>query len=109
MAEEIEVNLDPDLMTKLHTFPIVSLKVQAAATAIGNQARATAPVDSGQYRDGIVIEKSRNYEKTGVWVVHATDEKSSWVEFGTTTEEPHFTMRNAVTAVGLSFRKGKGA
>ena len=107
MAGDVQINLDPGLEKKLHQFPIVTSKVQAAAVLIQAQAKADAPVDTGAYRDGIVVEKSRNFAKSGAYIVKATDPKSSWVEFGNKTHQALYVIRNAVLAAGFRLRGKK--
>lgn len=62
----------------LSTSAGVEAVVTAAAERVAAKARATAPVDTGAYRDGIVVKKKR--QKRIVAVVTATDEKSMIVE-----------------------------
>lgn len=101
MADE-SVELDPQLEKKLHTFPAVTAGSRLTAVAIADAARASAPVQSGAYAAGIVVDPP---SPKGVARVHATDPKSSWVEFGTSTQEGHFTIRTAAESLGLKFVK----
>jgi HK97 gp10 family phage protein len=103
MEEITSFILNPQLEKELHKFPAVSTNVDEAAQAIASRARDMAPVETGAYRDGIVVQKSNG---KGVARVAATDQKSSWIEFGTSTEPAQFVMRQAVESLGLSFKKG---
>lgn len=58
--------------------PVVESAVMRAAEEVAAQARATAPVDSGEYRAGIVVTKK--YQKRVVGLVQATDPVSMIVE-----------------------------
>jgi Bacteriophage HK97-gp10, putative tail-component len=102
MEEQISFTPNPLLDKELHKFPAVSTNVDEAAEAIAARAREMAPVVTGRYRDGIVVNKANG---KGVARVAATDQKSSWVEFGTATEPPQFVMRQAVESLGYQFKK----
>jgi HK97 gp10 family phage protein len=97
--------LNPNLRDELHSFPAVQTSVKQAAEAIAATARANAPVETGRYRDGIVVNRAQT--KGGVWRVAATDQKSSWIEFGNGKQEPQFVLRTAVESLGLKFKKGR--
>lgn len=58
------------------------------AEKVANYARSIAPVDSGDYRDGI---KVRRYGRTGVGVVFTADH-SHLVEYGT-VDTPAYAVR----------------
>ena len=104
MSEEITgIVINDNLMSQMHDFPAVQASCQATAEAIANRARELAPVETGAYRDGIVVNRAQT--KGGVWRVAATDGKSSWIEFGNSRQAPQFVMRSAVESLGLSFKK----
>lgn len=104
--DDIDVNIVQDLEGKLHKFSVVEAKSLEIAEAIASRARDLAPVDSGAYRDGIVVDKPNS---KGVARVVATDQKSSWVEFGNRdgSQPAQFVMRSAVESLGLKFKKGR--
>lgn len=52
--------------------------VMAAAQKVASTARSTAPVDSGDYRDGIKVELK--YQRRAVALVVGTDPKTMLVE-----------------------------
>lgn len=106
MANEeiIKFTPNPELEKLLHTHPSVSEATDAAAEAIAERARELAPVDSGAYRDSIVAQKP---SPKGVARVAATDPKAAWIEFGNSHEPARFVLRNAVSGLGLKFKKGK--
>jgi len=106
MADDVKIELDANLEQELHEFPVVTAKAEEVANDIANEARLFAPVETGRYRDGIVVEKS-NKSKSGVYVVRATDQKSSWIEFGNEKQPAQFPLRRAVEALGYKFKKGK--
>jgi hypothetical protein len=57
----------------------------AVARQAADYARSIAPVDDGDYRDGIRVGRRGN---RGV-VVEFSDYKSHWVEYGTEDMPPH--------------------
>ena len=99
----IREGLDADvlnLVAKGDTALVMAEKVAALAKAI-------APVETGRYRDGIKAEKT----ELGARVI-ATDQKSTWIEFGipSRNHEGQFVLRRAAEAVGLKFvRRNNGS
>ncbi len=65
------------------------------AGQIAESARASAPVETGKFRDSINVEQSGDE----VAVVD-TDEAAGWIEFGTSTHAPHGTLVNAARQFG---------
>lgn len=63
---------------KLLSSAEVGAVVMAATEGVADEARATAPVDSGDYRDG--IRTAKKYQKRVVGLVQATDPKSMIIE-----------------------------
>ena len=105
MSDEITFTPNPNLETDLHSFPSIVASTDEVAEAIAQRARDLAPVETGRYRDGIIAQKA---SPKGVARVAATDQKSSWIEFGNGSGFPaHFVMRNAVESLGLEFKKGR--
>ena len=74
------------------------------AEKVRDLAKAIAPVVTGRYRDGIKAEKTT----LGARVI-ATDNKSTWIEFGipSRNHEAQFVLRRAAEAVGLKFVRRK--
>jgi len=107
MEEITGLELNSNLMNDLHQFPVVVTGAQDAAEQIAERAREMAPVDTGNYRDGIRAERS-NKQTSGVWRVVATDQKSSWVEFGTFKDPGQFVLRQAAESLGFKFVKKRG-
>ena len=105
MREQESVDLDPDLDAKVNKMIAEGGAPLEVAEKIAAAARANAPVLSGAYRDGISAAKTPH----GARVV-ASDEKSSWVEFGIPSQgQPAtFNLRRAVDATGYKFKKGHG-
>lgn len=105
MREQESVEIDPGLDAKVAEMVAKGEKSMEIAKAIAAAARADAPVVSGLYRDGISAEKTPH----GARVV-ASDNKSSWVEFGIPShnQPPQFILRRAVDSLGLKFVKGHG-
>lgn len=108
MADDVQVVLVPKLEQVLHKMPEVSTNTKDLAEAIATQARSTAPVLTGSYRDQIRVEKS-NKSNSGIWRVFSGSKKSAWIEFGIPNQgRPGlFVLRNAAQAVGAKFIKGK--
>ena len=63
---------------ELSTSAPVTALVVGAAEQIAEPARKSAPVDTGDYRDGIVVRTKR--QKRAVALVVATDRKSLIIE-----------------------------
>lgn len=106
MSADVSVELNANLMNELHSHPAVTVSSRAAAVAIAARAREIAPVETGRYRDGIIVDPPNN--KSGVARVHATDPKSSWVEYGNGKQPPQFIIRIAAESLGYRFIKKKG-
>ena len=104
MDDDAKVTLDPDLNAAVALLVGKMGVAVPIAEKIAEAARALAPVDQGNYRDGIKVQAT----KTGARVF-ASDQKSSWVEFGIPShnQPPQFVLRRAVDAVGLKFSKRK--
>lgn len=62
----------------LNSDPVVKIAV-GVAEAVAGTARATAPVDTGEYRDGIGVEINRRGKRTVATVV-SRDPKSMIIE-----------------------------
>jgi hypothetical protein len=105
MREQESVDLDPDLDAKLADMIAKGDKPLEIAEMIASAARADAPVVEGLYRDGISAKKTPH----GARVI-ASDNKSSWIEFGIPSRNvpPQFILRRAVDSLGLKFSKRKG-
>lgn len=103
MAEEIEkIEIKSNLNQELKKFPFVTSKTEGIVMAIAERAREMAPVESGAYRDGIQINRVND---KGVARVVATDQKSSWIEFGNVHQPGYFVIRSAAESLGLTFSK----
>jgi hypothetical protein len=63
---------------------VIAYKLAVAKQGV-DYAKSIAPVDDGDYRDGIRIGRSGN---KGV-EIEFSDYKSHWVEFGTEDQEPN--------------------
>lgn len=106
MSEDAVISLDPHLQEKLHTFPTVSTNTQKAAEQIAEMAKDLSMEHylTGRYREGIIVNKP-TLESRGVARVLATDQKSSWMEFGNYQHPGYMILRNAVELCGYSFKK----
>lgn len=88
-----------------HSLLLTGLMAMAAKT-IADKATELAPVDDGEFRDGItsttVVEGGRVKGRA-----MATDWRSGWIEFGTSRTPAHATFRRACDALGLKLRGGR--
>jgi len=105
MREQESVDIDPDLDEKVKDMIAKGDKPIEIAEKIAAAARADAPVVTGAYAAGISAQKTPH----GARVV-ASDQKSSWIEFGIPSQNipPQFVLRRAVDSLGLKFSKRKG-
>ena len=108
--EQESINLDLDLDDKVNKMIAEGDKPLEVAEKIAAAARANAPVgnpatdpNSGKYAAGISAMRTPH----GARVV-ASDNKSSWVEFGIPSQNQpaQFNLRRAVDATGYKFKKG---
>jgi hypothetical protein len=102
MRSQESILLHPNLDSDLADFIARGDTSLQIAEKIAEVARATAPVETGRYRDGITAEKTSR----GARVI-ASDNKSSWIEFGIPShnQPAQFILRRAVDACGLKFEK----
>ena len=102
MADDFKVEINGDIDDKVRKLPEVRASAKEAVDKIAGIARDTAPVESGDYRAGIVTQQTRNG-----WRVFAMDPKSAWVEFGVPShnQPPQFILRRAAEAAGYRFKK----
>ena len=72
------------------------------AEKLASLARNLAPVDTGAYRDGIIAQKTELGAR-----VYASDNKSSWIEFGRPKHNvpAQFILRRCADIMGLKFMK----
>ena len=102
------ITLDLDAIRKLEKHEKIESAAEEVCNAIAARARETAPVDSGAYRDSIVVQKS-NRPNSGIYRVYSSDPKASWIEFGNGAGfQATFNIRNAAEALGLKFEKKGG-
>jgi hypothetical protein len=82
--------------------PVVMVSAHDAAEKIAQVARDTAPVLTGAYQAGIVVQDTKGGAR-----VFASDYKSAWVEFGIPSrgQAAHFTLRRAAEVAGYTFKK----
>lgn len=101
---ETTVEIIPDIEEQVVHLVAQGDAPSEAAQKIADNARANAPVLSGAYAAGIIVQKT----KRGARVV-ATDPKSAWEEFGVPTlgQPARFVLRRAAEASGLKFKKNR--
>lgn len=100
--DEIRFEPAPDIDEKVGGLDIVGSSAMDIATHIAEVARETAPAESGEYVDGIVVQKTKHGAR-----VFASDFKSAWLEFGVPSRgiPARFILRRAVEAAGYAFKK----
>ena len=108
---DIRIDLDEEALWKVGETDEVQSATKSAADSIAARARTTAPVDTGAYRAGIVVERSSRQMKNGqsnAYVVLATDPKSAFIEFAHNNREGSWNLRTAAESLGLQFvKKGR--
>ncbi len=106
MAEDVTVDLVPDLDAKVAHLPEVLTSSKDVAEEVAKIARSTAPHgETGDYANSITVEKTKSGAR-----VFAADKKSAWIEFGVPgrNQPARWILRNAAIAAGLKFVKRKG-
>ena len=105
MAEDVVITLAPDLEERVAELVAKGEGAMEVANAVAEVAKSIAPVESGEYKDGITVQRT----KTGARVF-ASDYKSTWIEFGVPShnQPAHFVLRRAAESLGLKFKKTKG-
>jgi hypothetical protein len=100
----VEWDLDPKLNTNVGNSVAKSSAPIEIAEEIAERIRNLAPVDSGDYQDSIVTEKT----KVGARV-RSTEYYSTFIEFGAPSWNiaPQYVFRRAAESLGLSFRSKK--
>ncbi len=78
--------------------------VERAAEAAARNARAVAPVDEGDYRDGIEATVVDGPDGP-VGRVNAHHWTSHWIEWGSAHNSVHAPLRRGARAAGLSFEE----
>jgi hypothetical protein len=91
------VKFNEAFFQELSTSPAVTGLVMGVAEQIAADARSTAPVDTGAYRDGIRVELK--HQKRSVALVVAHDKKSMLIESKT---------GNLVRALQRAKKRGRG-
>ncbi len=85
--------IDPDVIAEyLETSEDILAGKMALAQEVVDYAQSIAPVDSGDYRDGIRV---RRYGKSGVGI-EFSDDASSFVEYGTEDTPEFAVMRRSI-------------
>jgi hypothetical protein len=69
--------------------------LEAIAQAIVDDARGSAPVETGEFRDSMAVSSAGNKV-----YAEAQDEKAIYVEYGTSDTPAHATMTNAARKFG---------
>jgi hypothetical protein len=72
--------------------PVVAADMEGRADAVLAEARRTAPVDTGEYRASLRMERIPG----GGWRVVADCDHGAVVEFGTRDQHAHRTLLNAL-------------
>lgn len=96
---------NPDIDEQVKGLDIIGANALDMANHIADVARSSAPVQSGAYVDGIVVQKTKSGAR-----VFASDHKSAWLEFGVPSRgiPARWILRRAVEAAGYKFKKRSG-
>lgn len=99
---DFHIDIDKDLDLRLKDNKALKAAALEAANKIADIARETAPVETGDYRDGIIVQATPRGAR-----VLASSNKSAWIEFGVpaNNEPAKFNLRNAAKAAGYDFEK----
>lgn len=102
MADDFKVDIDGDVDERVSGMVEVTDTAFEVATKVADIARSTAPVDSGDYAAGIIVQKHRSGAR-----VLAQDPNSAHVEFGVPgrNQPATWNLREAAEAAGLKFKK----
>lgn len=94
----VNIEIDETALQSLLTAPGVTRDMRARGRRVVQAAKATAPVDTGEYRESIHMEDGEDSE---VLVVASADH-SIYVELGTRVRghPAHHTLTNALDAAG---------
>ena len=105
MADDVTVDLVPDLDEKVGHLPEVKTASMETARKVAQIARENAPRETGAYADGILVQETKSGAR-----VFASDPKSAWIEFGVPgrNQPARWVLRRAAEAAGLKFVKRKG-
>lgn len=87
--------INPTFVKRLVRDPSLIPPLKEAAAAAADKAGDLAPVDDGDYRDGIKVAVGAD-ERGVLARVNATDFKSHWIEFGTIDTPAFAPLRRAV-------------
>ena len=103
--QDMTIIIEPGLDDAVASMIVKGDSALDIASKIAEAARGIAPVALGNYRDGIKAERTAH----GARVI-ASDQKSTWVEFGIPShnQPAQFVLRRAVDSLGLKFKKKKG-
>lgn len=100
-SSRVRFQKDPLAEAKLSTWPGLIPELEDRVKAAEVIAIATAPVESGDYKEGISSDVGYDERGKVIGRLLATDWKSVWVEFGTIKTPAHATLRKAMDAIGL--------
>lgn len=103
------IRIDADLGARVLKLKGVQAVAKEAADKIAAQARADAPVDSGDYQSQIVSQQTKDGAR-----VYSGSNKSAWIEFGAPGHRlfggeviplpAKFILRNATLKAGFKFK-----
>ncbi len=91
---------NPDFLRELAEEPGYRDALRQQAEGVRSQVRLIAPIESGDYRDSIVVTE----DEQGVYV-GSTDFAAHIVEWGSANNPPYAPLRRGVTGAGLRLRE----
>lgn len=107
---DVDIKIDANIDEKLKTFPELVVESKEIAEAIRLRAQSLADYKlknpTGKYAAGIIVQPIGRGLPSGYRVL-ATDNKSSWIEFGNSHQPALWIIRDAAESMGLKFKKGK--
>lgn len=96
MANGFKFIPNPTAPELLERTPAMRRMLEVKAERVAERARADAPVDTGDYRDGIKASAGFDARGNAVGRVNAFDFKSNWIEYGTIYMQAHAVLRRAL-------------
>lgn len=100
MSTKVTIKMVPGYPRILQETLSVRAVERMEAERAAEIARATAPRQTGRYRDSIAVE-----EEAGKVALVARDFKAHWIEWGTVRTRAYATLRNAAAQVASHIRE----
>lgn len=92
---------DPLAERKLASWSGMIPELDAIVKAAESVAVATAPIESGRYKESISSDVGFDQRGKIIGRLRADDWKAIWIEYGTIKTPAHATLRRAMESLGL--------